>query len=57
MKYLTVLTALVPGIAAAHGTHAPMPEPAHAISHANPVLGAVLVSVVLGVVLTKRWRA
>lgn len=56
MKNLLVLTALVPGMASAHGGHAPLPEPAHVVSHANPVLGALLVGAVLGVVLFKRWR-
>ncbi len=57
MKRLTFLLTLSPGVALAHGGHAPLPEPAHAMSHAGPVLGAIVIALAIGLALAQRWRS
>jgi hypothetical protein len=57
MKKLTVLLMLVPGLAAAHGAHAPMPEAAHGLAHATPVLAGAILAVAIGLAVLQRWRA
>lgn len=57
MKRLTLLLTLAPGMALAHGAHAPLPEPAHAMTHAGPVLGAIVITLAIGLALAQRWRS
>lgn len=56
MKKLTLLLAGFPGAVLAHGGHAPLPEPAHSVSHAAPVLGIIVIAAALALALTQRWR-
>ncbi len=50
MKHVLYLTLCLPGAAFAHGGHAPLPEPAHAMSHLGPVIGVgvILAALALG---------
>lgn len=57
MKRLTFLSLLAPGAAAAHGGHGPLPEPAHSVVHAGPVLVAFVVALAIGLALAQRWRS
>ena len=57
MKKLTVFLTILPGLAAAHGNHAPLPKPAHAAGHTGPVLGALLIAVAIGLALAQRGRS
>ena len=53
MKYLTSLMALLPGAAMAHGTHAPVPDELHNVTHVLPVVGITILIVTLIAI----WRA
>ncbi|MEX0339107.1 MAG: hypothetical protein AB3N11_08725 [Arenibacterium sp.] len=57
MKRFATLTILFPGAALAHGGHAPVPEAAHALSHAGPAVGALVIVLATGLALTQRWRS
>ena len=57
MKRLTLLLTLSPGLAMAHGGHAPVPEAPHAMTHAGPVLGTLVVALAIGLALAQRWRS
>ena len=57
MKKLTLAFTLCPGVVLAHGGHAPLPEAAHSVSHAGPVLGALVIAATLALVLHNRWRS
>ena len=57
MKKLTVFLMILPGLAAAHGGHAPVPEPVHAASHAGPILGALVLAMAIGLALARRVRS
>lgn len=57
MKRLTFLLTVAPGLALAHGGHAPLPEPAHAVSHAGPVVGVIVIAMAIGLALAQRWRS
>lgn len=57
MKRLATLAVLFPGSLFAHGGHAPMPEPAHAMSHAGPVIGGIVIALAIGLALAQRWRS
>jgi len=50
MKKIAVLAAGLPGMAVAHGAHAPVAEAAHGAAHVGVYAGVALV-VVLGVVV------
>lgn len=57
MKKLTLILATLPGTLLAHGNHAPLPEPAHGLSHAAPILGVALIAAAVGLALAQRWRS
>ncbi len=56
MKTLLTFLAVLPGAALAHGGHAPLPEPAHGLSHVGPALGAFVIVLAVGLALVQRWR-
>lgn len=55
MKTLITLAVLLPGAAFAHGGHAPLPEAAHGMTHAAPLLGVALIAVAAVLALRGRW--
>ena len=57
MKKLSLILTVLPSLSLAHGGHAPLPEPAHGLSHAMPVLVQVVIAVVLGALLWQRNRS
>lgn len=57
MKHLATLITLLPGAALAHGGHAPVPEAAHAMTHAGPILGVAAIALAIGLALAQRWRS
>jgi len=57
MKKLSLILTFLPSLSLAHGGHAPLPEPAHGLSHAMPVLVLVVIAVVLGALLWQRNRS
>lgn len=57
MKKLATLLALVPGMSLAHGGHAPVPEPVHAVSHAGPLLGLALICIAIAITVYQRWMS
>ena len=57
MKKLTLVTALLPTTALAHGGHAPVPEAAHGATHAAPILVVAVIAVATGLALVQRWRS
>ena len=57
MKKLITLLAVLPGAAIAHGGHAPVPEVTHGLTHAGPVLGALVIALAVGLALAQRWRS
>ena len=55
MKTLLTLAVLLPGAVFAHGGHAPLPEAAHGMTHAAPLLGIALIAVAAILALRGRW--
>lgn len=55
MKTLLTLAVLLPGAAFAHGGHAPLPEAAHGMTHAGPVLAVIVIAVAAFLALRNRW--
>lgn len=55
MKPLLILAVILPGAAFAHGGHAPLPEAAHSMTHAAPLLGVALIAVAAILALRGRW--
>lgn len=56
MKRFATLGLLAPGTALAHGAHAPVPDAAHGLAHAGPVLVAAVIVLSIGLGLAGRWR-
>ena len=57
MKKLVTLFTVLPGLALAHGNHAPVPEAAHGLAHAVPVLVGAVILAGVGFVIIQRWRS
>ena len=57
MKRLVTLMTVLPGAALAHGGHAPVPEAAHGMTHAAPLLGGALIVAALALLIHKRWAS
>lgn len=55
MKTLFTLAVLLPGAAFAHGGHAPLPDVAHGMTHAAPLLGVAMIAVAAVLALRSRW--
>ena len=55
MKKLAILFAFFPDFSFAHGGHTPLPDAAHAVSHAGPLLGAGLICAAVGLAIYQRW--
>ena len=55
MTTLLTLAVLLPGAALAHGEHAPLPEAAHGMTHAAPLLGVAVIAVAAVLALRSRW--
>lgn len=55
MKKLSTLFVVLPGMSLAHGGHAPLPEAAHTVSHAAPLIGVGLICVAVGLAIHNRW--
>ena len=55
MKTLLTFAVVLPGAAFAHGGHAPLPEAAHGMTHAVPLLGVAVVAVAVVLVVRSRW--
>jgi hypothetical protein len=52
MKRLALLAAILPGMASAHGLHAPAAD--HTAAHAGPAFGALVIAAALYVALRSR---
>ncbi|MCR9107377.1 hypothetical protein [Marivita sp. XM-24bin2] len=55
MKPLLTFAVVLPGAAFAHGGHAPLPEAAHGMTHAAPLLGIAVAAVAAVLALRSRW--
>jgi len=55
MKHLTASFILLPGVALAHGGHAPVPEAVHPLLHVSILVG-VVVALAIGAGLWLRRR-
>ena len=51
MKRIALIAIALPGMAQAHGLHAPLPD--HAVAHAAPVLGLAVVALAALVALRR----
>jgi len=55
MKTLFIPAILLPGAALAHGAHPPVPEAAHGLAHAAPLLVVAVIAVGAVLALRSRW--